>query len=335
MKINIFGVGRSGTKAIVNSSLYLLASNYNNVRLNYEPYFWINTKGVKSFRGMKHAYFDSQSFNPIKLENKQERFIRSLGKGNLPTISKFIRANHKINAINDILSPDISIIVIRDLYEVLASVMKFSWDFFRIGYNIFELSHRTILFNLINEAYESELITKGQQEEFLEMSKINDYKRFYGNAIYWYLMNKTALVHTDSKNSFYQYDSGSVYLGEIMQEIKYKGNLANYDSEIIKMSGLSAISSDLYDRVPIGIQSKPLSLIDQYSYLAFQKLLRRPPLFAINKCGENYNLNKNTNSHSLSETEYKPMIRVSISRNSFLNSLNNEILDLLKDKILL
>src|SRR6185503_8811963 len=84
------------------------------------------------------------------------RFLKKLSDHPGSIVTKFIRGNGRARAIAEILRPDHSIIIIRDLYEVLLSVMKTEWDFWSVGWDyqvnwddfVKEVSQKNIIDNL-------------------------------------------------------------------------------------------------------------------------------------------------------------------------------------------
>ena len=136
MHISIYGVGRSGTKAIQLYLSYLLAKKHGEVWINYEPYFWLDRKtttlnyeGFYHHSTSPHLLSDSGKLSPGHL-----RFLKKLTKPNKTIVTKFIRGNGRINAINEVLKPDYNFIIVRDLYQVLISVLKTNWDFLSVGF---------------------------------------------------------------------------------------------------------------------------------------------------------------------------------------------------------
>ncbi|MDP9740812.1 UNVERIFIED_ORG: hypothetical protein QFZ59_002642 [Bacillus sp. B2I3] len=134
MKINIFGVGCSGTKAIQLYIAYLIAKKEGMVRNNYEPYYWMNRRVKDLSKEGINFHINSDIINMDGIISEEHiNFLTSLISEHVSTVTKFIRANGRIKAINRIMKPDYTIVIIRDLYEVLTSLSKNEWDFLGKG----------------------------------------------------------------------------------------------------------------------------------------------------------------------------------------------------------
>ncbi len=187
MKLTIFGVGRSGTKAVQLYLSYLIAQRENNVWINYEPYFWMNrhTQNI-NYEGYFHHSRAPHLIKSAKdLSKEHLHFIKKLSVSGISSTTKFIRANGRMEAINQVLEPDHSFVIVRDLYQVLVSVLKTEWDFWSIG---FEYPQNW-------EGFVQEVRQKKLIDNFdWCMEQIND--RIDQNAFYWYAMNKAVLQST-------------------------------------------------------------------------------------------------------------------------------------------
>ncbi|MCX6276176.1 MAG: hypothetical protein NTV09_13325 [Bacteroidetes bacterium] len=184
MHILIYGVGRSGTKAIQLYLAYLLALNEENVWINYEPYFWLSrkTKAV-NFEGFyHHTHSPHFAKETGEFTGAHRKFLKNLADHDGSIVTKFIRGNGRIGAINEVLKPDHCLIIIRDLYEVLLSVMRTEWDFWSVGWD----------YQVNWESFIEEVRKKEMFENFdWILSQIED--RVDQNALYWYAMNLAAL----------------------------------------------------------------------------------------------------------------------------------------------
>lgn len=186
MNLNIYGVGRSGTKVVQLYLAYLMAKKYDFVKVNYEPYYWQhrllkypNYEGI-NFHVKQPQFIHSQD----KLDDGHKAFLEKMkaSKG-LPTITKFIRANGRIEKINQLLSPDWNIIVFRQLADVLASLAEQAFNFYSVGHRL------------------EQSFWKGLKKEILHQTKFEPIHHLVKkakdstlkNAIYWYVMNIDAL----------------------------------------------------------------------------------------------------------------------------------------------
>ncbi|MBK7853020.1 MAG: hypothetical protein IPJ66_18360 [Bacteroidetes bacterium] len=198
MHISIYGVGRSGTKAIQLYLSYLLAQKHNSVWINYEPYFWLDRKtNTLNYEGFYHHSTSPHIVSdPKKLSSGHIRFLKKLTKPDKPIVTKFIRGNGRINAINQILQPDYNFIIVRDLYQVLISVLKTNWDFLSVGFE----------YRMSWEKFISEVKKSGIVEQY-DWCIDRIYDRLDQNAFYWYVMNLAALQCTFKPTYFLDYKS--------------------------------------------------------------------------------------------------------------------------------
>lgn len=177
-RINIFGVGRSGTKAVQLWLAYLLAKKHGEVLVNYEPLRYQS----KSLGPNHWGWRIHRALPLLASENEGQRNVfQPFGKALIRhpvVVSKFIRATGRINLINSVTQPDLSILIIRDLYQVLQSVGRLTWNLFDNEKDYLRLHSQGID---SFPWYEKSL------------SRISQYDKFLSNAAYWFLMNKYAL----------------------------------------------------------------------------------------------------------------------------------------------
>jgi hypothetical protein len=193
MNIIIFGMGRSGTKALQLYITYLLSrQNENEINLVYEPYLWRNRHlKFRSYEGVYYNLNDSHFVsNQQNLNKNHQMWMKRLINKEHHNVIKFIRGIGRHRAINEVLSPDISFYVIRDIHDVLASLGNM-FSFYSYGAN-----------NQINywESFKKDLISSYM---FQNASKIsaNIKTRDEKNAFCWYVQNKLMLHYFEkSKN---------------------------------------------------------------------------------------------------------------------------------------
>lgn len=184
MHLSIFGVGRSGTKAIQLYLSYLIALREGRVWINYEPYFWLDRKThLINYEGFLHHYTTPQLMTHADCFSKTHlTFLNKLKAPNSSIVTKSIRSNGRIEKLTEVFEPDHTIIVIRDLYPVLKSLSKTQWDFWAYEWGF---SHSW-------ERFTEEIRRNFPMDNFdwcLEQIK-NQADR---NAFYWYVMNLAAL----------------------------------------------------------------------------------------------------------------------------------------------
>ena len=216
MHILIYGVGRSGTKAIQLYLSYLMALKEGNVWINYEPYFWLTrkTKAV-NFEGFYHhthgAHF-AQRADEFSKSNIQ--FWKRLGEHKESIVTKTIRGNGRIGAINEILQPDHCLIIVRDLYEVLLSVMRMEWDFWSVGWE-YQVSWE----DFVDEVRKKDIV---ENPDWI-LNQIED--RIDMNAFYWYAMNLAALRANPANAEWIDYRNINV-VEDIAKQILGEGEVS-------------------------------------------------------------------------------------------------------------
>lgn len=178
MRINIFGVGRSGTKAVQLWLSYLVAQKYGDVLVNYEPLRYQS----KSLGPNHWGWRIHRSLPLLTAENEiADKSLREFGKALTRhpfVVSKFIRGTGRINLINSLTKPNLSILVVRDLYQVLQSVGRLTWNLFDNEKDWLRLHEQGIEISPLYKKY---------------AKKLSKYDKLSTNAAYWFLMNKHAL----------------------------------------------------------------------------------------------------------------------------------------------
>lgn len=322
MRINIFGVGRSGTKVVQLYIAYLLAKKYGKVRINYEPYFWHSPKGQVSFEGLHHHLNSPQFIESSKLLSKEHKeYLKGLvdTPDGIPTVTKFIRGNGRIGAINEITKPDLTIIVVRNLYEVLSSICQMDWDFYSVGYSYFKGSYRSFL-----KSYKTEL--KGQpffsNHEDIIPEKSD---RVLDNALYWYGMNKAALNLKDPKNILYLNYSQIVGFGE-----RLKSYLPEIEIEPIEREKFEG--ANIHSNYPLEETQSERFPPFQLTWNELQLYLPKKIKLPIFKKPNGVMAKVSSSPHTKRRSEDKPT-KVIISPNETLEFFNKSVRDDLTSKL--
>ena len=120
----------------------------------------------------------SSSVNTAPPSPMHPRFL----EGKNEVVTKFIRGNGRIRAINEIIAPDETVIIIRDLYEVLISLLRTEWNFWSVGFDF-----HVDWFKFVEEVRKKEIIDNIDWC----LSQLNGL--IDRNAFYWYVMNVAAL----------------------------------------------------------------------------------------------------------------------------------------------
>lgn len=179
MNINIYGVGRSGTKAVQLYASYLAAERYGSVKINYEPFYWKNRFLDMSFRGIEcHKAIPLFADECQKITKRHKHYLKALN--DYPySITKFIRGNGRIALLNRITRPNYSIIVIRSLFDILNSIGQRQWDY--LGKGLYYDDTKRFM----NELKGKNIVERHVLRDIQSETDIN--------ALYWYAMNKYAL----------------------------------------------------------------------------------------------------------------------------------------------
>ena len=238
MNILIFGVGRSGTKAVRIYLAYYMAKYINKcLWLNYEPYYWLSN-GIINYEGVYQNVNSKQIMNAEdKLSKRHIRFIKNMKHSKLPTLTKFIRGNGRIDQICEIHQPEYIIGVIRPLDQVLASLNKFNWDFFSVGsIKDFKNSRIKIWNRFINDVATSDLLNSEKDFEIFESVKLDENWEFR-NAFYWYVMN-LALLNSKKKNDNFiliNYDNFTMDSAKAIKDIfKINNNILDIKDPLFR-----------------------------------------------------------------------------------------------------
>lgn len=157
------------------------------VWVNYEPYYWADRRA----RQVNPRGIAVHERTPLFLKSRQsipvhDRFLRSLlaAPPGAHIVTKFIRGLGRMPRINAVMDPNLTIIVVRNLYSTLASVFSAYWDLLGQG-----LKHRSDRERFLIEtqglelpAFVGDLVGPDSKPNRIDL-----------NAVYWYAMNYSAL----------------------------------------------------------------------------------------------------------------------------------------------
>lgn len=322
MKVNIFGVGRSGTKAVQLYIAYAIAQKEKKVRVNYEPYFLQTTKGPISFEGIKYD-LSSDFFlkTQVSLSKKHQQFLKKMvDHKDLSVVTKFIRGNGRINAINEIIKPDLSIVVVRDLYEVLSSVLLMDWNLYDIGSGHFRLSYGIFLDKIIKEAEQKLPLT-------IDLNEIKKSlpKRIGFNAIYWYLMNLSAITDKEPDTFILNYKK----INDIRSILNEKKISTEYDISESFFEG-----SKLHKDFPlITTDTSPISKIqrglNEFMFYG-RRILNKQYILKRQIVGETKEVSIIKDNNFL-QIGTKQKMKINMGHNDLLQKLNEDILNRIKE----
>lgn len=263
MRVTIFGVGRSGTKAVQLYLSYLLAQKENKVWINYEPYFWesrftnkLNYEGYFHHIRSPHIVRSADELSP-----SHRRFLQKLSVPNISSTTKFIRGNGRLDAINEVLQPDHCIAIIRDVYQVLISVLKTDWDFWSVGFR-----HHQNWPAFIDEVRKKDLI------ENFDWCTSQIIDRIDQNAFYWYVMNKSILL-SSWPNTFFLNYAQIEKMDDIARQILDPNIAVGIDSNLFR-------GDSIHENYPLNSSIEHSFLLNKMNGLLFKsKLLDRYGLY--------------------------------------------------------
>jgi len=186
MKINLYAVGRSGTKALQQYIAWAMVEKYGRIGINYEPFLWAGIRAHAYCRNGIRSHEGIPLFTERISQQEYRKIIGSLSfyeNG----ITKFIYGCGRIQAINEIMQPDWTIVLVRDAIEVVNSLMGVNWDFF------------TRRFSTSNdwERFKEEGIEKAVAPDFANMIGEIEYE-WEKHIMFWYGMNYFALDNCKS-----------------------------------------------------------------------------------------------------------------------------------------
>jgi hypothetical protein len=329
MRINIYGVGRSGTKAVQLYIAFLLAKKFGDVQLNYEPYFYYSRRGPLSFRGIKHDL--STKFllsDQDKLSSGHKKFLRDLVNHDLPIVTKYIRGNGRIKQINDETKPELSVVVVRSLFGVLSSVIRMDWDFYQHGSSKFKLTHNNFSRKVVNGAIQLGLVHDKHIDTFKNVNKLD---RITTNAIYWYLMNKHALQFGAENSMFVNYEDISGLPGKIKSALQLDVDFGD-DISSEKFQGKNIHSNyPLGNHKEVSLSTRYLSVINEGLFTMLEKPIGIHMVPFNRKSGEIVRINDT----AVEEFNHQriTLSQVSIKKTDFLVELETEIFELLNQVI--
>ena len=210
MRLNIFGVGRSGTKALLIQILNMYSEKIEG--FCYEPFLFKYSNGELNYYAIYKLINNDHLHISTSEVNRAKKIIKEIGikdnKNDYVYVNKFIRACGYIKAFDNEF--DRNIIVIRKLNGVLTSVMRQNWKLFGFGDGIFPLVNKSFLKSVVNKIQDSDL---NYLLDDIDLSDYND--RIGRNALYWYLINMF-LLEAEVDKLIIPYELKSEEKGELI-----------------------------------------------------------------------------------------------------------------------
>jgi hypothetical protein len=324
MNVSIFGVGRSGTKAVQLYVSYCLAKHYGKIRLNYEPYHHLTRKGILNFRGITNDLRSKKIMAAHDvLDSAHANFIKSLYSKDTPTVTKFIRGNGRINQINEILNPDLTIVIVRDVYQVLASVLQMNWNFYAFGNPGIKLTYHNFINKLVEEAKEESLV----EDDLLSSEPFMKANRILDNALYWYIMNKAALRNIVGPVILLKYEDISLLPGKL-----HRFNADVFPADV-SMSNTKFIGSNIHNDTTLvsdkkrSSATKLLSVVNELGFSATSKLSIGSVYSIPLRIGDNVIINSNVKKSVVLEKKVYGRKNIIVEKNTLLDAMNSEVLD--------
>ena len=212
MNINIFGVGRSGTTAILLYISYWLVKQKEEIWINNEPFHWHTRRGPTSYIG-QNLFFRSGFIlsDDKELNLPLKKFAASLAKNRTHVVSKFVAGSGFHNQINELTFANSAVVVVRNVYDVLKSLSGVEWDFFTKHSAKFPRGDGWSDFR--NAVIKNDLHLKYD----VDMDRISTLEE--RNALYWYLINSKLLDSAEDKLYFMRFSELEEQIKPITAEI--------------------------------------------------------------------------------------------------------------------
>lgn len=325
MKINIYGVGRSGTKAVQSYICYQLAKIHGKVWINYEPYYYYSRFGDINFNSFWYHYKLPHFITPPFSINKQtQSFFKHLTHHkDIPIVSKFIRGNGRASMINTATSPTISIVIIRDIYQVIGSILGETWDYYRLGaLDGLRLSRIDYYDKIFNDYYKNK-----DKDNIYELAKqnITSKNRVLKNAMYWYWMNKHILSIKLDNTIFINYDDLKQL--PFLLNKRFPALFPKIESIYDKKFNGTLFHTETFLKTRRKKTSKYNNIINELSFYAFGRLFKFSPTILKSEIGEISYINETKEFKVPSKIkDIKPII----PNNHIMDEMNNEIFNLLR-----
>lgn len=194
MNVNIFGVGRSGTKLVHLYTCLAAIEAEGSCVVSYEPFLWRSRRclrpyppGVSAHRRLPMLIEDPRSGMKHVEQNGFLAGLGRLGEGRT-IVAKYIRANGRIPLVEGLGRSTKIVFVFRELPGVLRSIQGKSWDL---------LGAALARFGLPNdwERLTHEIRRLPSTYPYQGWLKhIDETNRLDRNAFYWAVMNHHALT---------------------------------------------------------------------------------------------------------------------------------------------
>lgn len=323
MNINIFGVGRSGTTGLQIYLSYLIAQQEGTARINSEPYIWQTRKGPLCFYGQK-MFLDSEILldRTSKLTHEHEQYLKRLVDGNTSVVNKFIRGNGLIYQINAITKPDLTFIIYRDIYEVLLSLKKYTWEYTDIYGSYLKKKELSYWVQFKNNRFTKKVIN----EFGLDIKEIEQSAELR-NTLYWYVNNLHTLSYEGEAYQIYFPDISlveSILTDSEFNEIPPIKNAIFFGDNLNKNFPLQDVSS----------RNKAFNyLITKFDNISFylERKYKISSPYLLKNCGSIVNIAEDANQ--LAKHSHKPTSNTSkkeYSYHAITKMLRTDLLDKLE-----
>jgi len=292
MNINIYSIGRSGSKIVQLYTSLLCIKKYDRCCINYEPFLW-KTRECKRY-SIEGVYENERL--PLflnELNNKYySNYLKNLidVKSGIPIVSKFIRGNGRINFINNMMNINKTIFIIRPIIEVLKSLSCTGFDLLGDG-----TIQRNDWSKLENE------VLKMENPLYIEWLKRAD-TNLKKNACYWAVMNHFALDNFSADDSVLIMD---------FQEIRKNAN--KEFEKIAEFLNISPLNID-FSKVS-GEDIHREKIIKTINYENVNHLKRKHMQIVTFGNNENSNINRKY-------LKFKSLVRLNLLRYKLINPSN-------------
>ena len=282
MKVNIFGVARSGTTALYSLVQEIMLDNHKKIDFIYEPFLWDKDVFNDRYANKSHnfKYMHSLSFEGIVNHLQLPLFIRETDEyvdnsyiskllepanSRKNILTKFVRTNGRYNLIQKACPECKSIIVIRNPVDTINSVVN-SFSFYGGEFHRDDFSR---FINEINELYTDNLNINVSQDMVEK------------EGLYWYYMTRFILETIDSHHPeplvLCHEELMNSREETIIRICKYLGY--EYNERYVKFNEKKqGLITEQYE-----LPQKDLDVLTRYLYIYFQLLDKYKIEYKFNK----------------------------------------------------
>ena len=304
---------------------YILAQQSGQVRVNNEPMRWLSRRGPVSFAGQQFL-IDQRFFSRPKesLDKGFLEFISKLNRPEVPTVSKFVSGSAFAHQINREMNPDMTIVIIRKVEDVLSSISGSSWDYFSL------ILPRLGNLDIMDQFMDSESVRMAMSEHMVDSASINT--RVRTNALYWYLVN-SHLLELSGENIYFIPFERIKFFSDVL-----KSKIMSCDTSIVSsIDNPMFYDSNLAGDYPLtgdaqSTATKIMSLINEVSFFSNVKFGLKLPYIELTS-GSTAFVSTDESKLITHKTTNRDAIRVNISNDKMISKFQEDISERLNKKL--